>query len=247
MSSILQALKKLEEAPPSQPESIPPSAVPSRSLTKGFVTRQRAWGILSLFLLVGLTAALGFGIWNYRFSSQENPLSMPDADKTTQATEPLTMMKPKLTTPLSASKKQPDRSSKEPEEQKSMPPSSSNRPATHETSQQVLSRTHDKEHVQVPETDTARLHPSQAQQNDTTAYSAINYEHSYSDLQSRQKEEMSLQALVWSKKVKERWAMINGHIVRTGDLVGQATLVHIDRDFIVLSQKGKQWKHLFQK
>lgn len=57
----------------------------------------------------------------------------------------------------------------------------------------------------------------------------------------------TLQALVWSRKPAQRWAMINGRSIKTGERINKAEVIYIGRDFIIFEKNGKQWKHIFLK
>lgn len=64
----------------------------------------------------------------------------------------------------------------------------------------------------------------------------------YSRLQSA---DLELQAIAWSPEPAKRIAVINGRIVREGEAVGAYTLMRIRPDDIVLHDGSKSWQVIF--
>ena len=56
---------------------------------------------------------------------------------------------------------------------------------------------------------------------------------------------MKLQALTWSREPHKRIAVVNNHILREGENVSGYLLVTINQDDVVLGRDGKIWKLLF--
>ncbi len=53
---------------------------------------------------------------------------------------------------------------------------------------------------------------------------------------------LALQALVWSPRPEERFAVINNRIVRENDQIDEAKVVAIENDFVVVETKGQRWQ-----
>lgn len=56
---------------------------------------------------------------------------------------------------------------------------------------------------------------------------------------------IELQAIAWSSDPKNRLAVINGVILREGESIDNAIVMHIGKDEIILSKEGAKWKQLF--
>jgi hypothetical protein len=58
--------------------------------------------------------------------------------------------------------------------------------------------------------------------------------------------EMKLQAITWSKDPRKRIAVINNSILRQGEAVSGYRIDAINQDDVVLNDRGKKWKILFR-
>ncbi len=58
--------------------------------------------------------------------------------------------------------------------------------------------------------------------------------------------EMKLQAITWSRDPQKRIAIINNRILRQGEAVNGYRIATINQDDVVLSDAGKEWKLLFR-
>lgn len=58
--------------------------------------------------------------------------------------------------------------------------------------------------------------------------------------------EMKLQAITWSKDPQKRIAVINNSILRQGEAVSGYRIDAINQDDVVLNDKGRKWKILFR-
>jgi len=58
--------------------------------------------------------------------------------------------------------------------------------------------------------------------------------------------DMKLQAITWSRVPQKRIAVINSRILREGEMVSGYLINTINQDDIVLSQEGAKWKLLFR-
>ena len=57
--------------------------------------------------------------------------------------------------------------------------------------------------------------------------------------------DMKLQAITWSKESQKRITVINSRILREGDIVSGYLIKTINQDDVVLSRDGEQWKIVF--
>jgi len=58
--------------------------------------------------------------------------------------------------------------------------------------------------------------------------------------------DMKLQAVTWSRAPQKRIAVINNRILREGEMVSGYLIKTINQDDVVLSQEGKKWKLMFR-
>ncbi len=56
---------------------------------------------------------------------------------------------------------------------------------------------------------------------------------------------IELQAIAWSSEPKNRLAVINGLVIREGESIDNATVMHIGKDEIIFRKEGLEWKQLF--
>ncbi len=56
---------------------------------------------------------------------------------------------------------------------------------------------------------------------------------------------LDIQALVWAPDPRGRMAMINGNIIRTGEIVNENAVTFIGEDFIIVRNGGDEWKVKF--
>ena len=57
---------------------------------------------------------------------------------------------------------------------------------------------------------------------------------------------LDLQAIAWSKDPQKRIAVINGHIVREGESIGDMSVTHIGADNVLVRKGGTEQKLLFK-
>ena len=57
---------------------------------------------------------------------------------------------------------------------------------------------------------------------------------------------LEVQAIAWSKHSKKRIAVINGHIVHEGESVESVTVKHIGKGTVVFQQGGEAWRQVFR-
>lgn len=53
---------------------------------------------------------------------------------------------------------------------------------------------------------------------------------------------LRLQALVWSEKPEDRFAVINNRILHENDRIEKATMIKIHTDFVVIELEGTRWR-----
>jgi hypothetical protein len=58
--------------------------------------------------------------------------------------------------------------------------------------------------------------------------------------------DMKLQAVTWSRVPQKRIAVINNRILREGDMVSGYLIISINQDDVVISRGGKKWKFFFR-
>jgi hypothetical protein len=58
--------------------------------------------------------------------------------------------------------------------------------------------------------------------------------------------DVKLQSISWSKDPSKRLAVVSNRIIREGDMVSGYQLVTINKDDLILSQKGKKWRIFFR-
>jgi hypothetical protein len=56
---------------------------------------------------------------------------------------------------------------------------------------------------------------------------------------------LELQAIAWSSDPKSRLAVINGRVVREGESIDRASIMHIGKDGVIFKKGGEEWKQLF--
>ena len=56
---------------------------------------------------------------------------------------------------------------------------------------------------------------------------------------------LELQAIAWSSDPKSRLAVINGRVVREGESIDRANIMHIGKDEVIFRKGTEEWKQLF--
>ena len=72
--------------------------------------------------------------------------------------------------------------------------------------------------------------------------------HRFASIPIRQASEslLKLQAIAWSGNPEKRIAVINGHIVREGESVERATVKHIGKNTVVFKKGSEEWRQVFR-
>ena len=56
---------------------------------------------------------------------------------------------------------------------------------------------------------------------------------------------LELQAIAWSSDPKSRLAVINGRVVREGEFIDRVNIMHIGKDEVIFKKGMEEWKQLF--
>jgi len=56
---------------------------------------------------------------------------------------------------------------------------------------------------------------------------------------------LELQAIAWSSDPKSRLAVVNGRVVREGESIDSVHIMHIGKDEVIFKKGGEEWKQLF--
>ena len=56
---------------------------------------------------------------------------------------------------------------------------------------------------------------------------------------------LELQAIAWSSDPKNRLAVINGRVVREGESIDRVNIMHIGKDEVIFKKGTEEWKQLF--
>jgi hypothetical protein len=56
---------------------------------------------------------------------------------------------------------------------------------------------------------------------------------------------LELQAIAWSSDPKSRLAVVNGRVVREGESIDRVNIMHIGKDEVIFKKGGEEWKQLF--
>lgn len=247
MSSILQALKKVEQEAATHSETQPPllsKAWPSRRPRAFGAQKRVSW--LTVFIVMGALTALGLG-WQHHMSRPNEPIDLPLAagDRLPRdiATEPSL----KLTAQDRASVS--SQSSRLNAESGFSSPAASEEPRPEKGKQ--VARTGGSRSLPRAETPANEIefnNPDSGPREPRTSVfsSSTSSDVPLAKIQQQKKKGFVLQALVWSEESTECWAMVNGRSVRTGDFVNQARVTHIGQNHIIFEKNGTKWKHPLQ-
>jgi hypothetical protein len=211
LSSILKALKKLEEEHPSPGDDIPwPRKLgPARIIRRWEIHSGRIAMILWASLGSILLAATGWFILYARQPIAANVAPravIPESVPANTAPLPEFLRKPQQ--PVQASKAKP-----------------SPTPAVRKPVRQAALGTAKQRSLPTPQTNTAKTTPKhRAEQQKLKAVGVP--------------EGLTLQAISWSRQASERIAVINGQIIREGNAIEGFTIVRIEPDRVFVSKGG---------
>ena len=269
MSSIIRALKKLENDPRhlEEPRTLESKFVPLAD------TRQhkRSTGLLIMILGVGIACGLVVlaGWWLLSDKKMQTPVAtqqmsrqnlqqpkantvMPEKSFSQQETVPadgldITLEPEKPSTDIIVSEESADLIPKPPE---IILPKPSSRAITQKTvlpiaEQEVIVSSSPIIEKQSPET----IEPVAAEDvtaAETKAPEPSIFKAEEVEIPVLKDPEMKLQAITWSKDPQKRIAVINNNILRQGEAVSGYRIDTINQDDVVLNDKGRKWKILFR-
>lgn len=230
MSSILKALKKLEDEFTRSGEkiSLPKKLGTKRNIRRWEITSGRFTPLLWIFLGVIVIAVVG---WIFIYLQQP---ADREATITAAPPEPVPVASKKVATPDSAIK--PHRPVNVPPRQ--VATSQPVRPAEKTTIKRKASR---------PLVKTSKKYssrkpvPLSQRQSAVNANAIPNPNAGIPVLESGPK----LQAISWSKEPKDRIAVVNGNIVREGNTIDGYSITRIDKDEVVVRKGLDEWKLVF--
>ena len=262
MSSILRALKKLENEPRHLEESKP---LDNKFMPLADTDTQRP--VSSIFIMVisggivcGLVILAGWWLFSEKF--QPPPAVTKDIPHlgSRQDESPAPTQRFNKVSLKAVSEKPENLSIEAPETQKAVEQVRENIPASLKETTLKVANQEDVLPVaeQTPgETFPAQENPSLKADEQVTKPTEKSVVASYSVPVNRTKTldveipklnnpEMKLQAVTWSKAPQKRIAVINNRILREGDMVSGYLISSINQDDVVLSQDGTKWKLVFR-
>ncbi len=268
MSSILKALKKLESEAPDRTEDAAPSLHRAMDVRRTLHDRFRKPRLLRRFsLALTVTLVLAVGAWAY-LNRQAAPILKEDhsdreiARKRAEKPAPPPAAAPPA--PASVVKAAPGLSRPQPRETgpgaspaetpppepAPMPTPLAKAPATKrigpsEKPAPSAAALHDLA-VQTPPADPEPETPPSIETRQSAAGQGPTAGAGDAAIDQRSDPRYHIQALVWSEAPEGRMAMVNGNIVKTGGAVGEARIVHIGENFIILEENGQKWRHPFR-
>jgi len=258
LSSILRALKKLENEPRHLEETQP---LDSKFVSLADTEPQRP--VSSIFLMVigtGIVCGLVIlaGWWLFSKKNQLAPAITPEISQQSSKLEesPAPSLNLNKVVDSAVSEKTEKLSMKVPETPKATDqameaqPSSLEKPALQVTGQKNIPPVEIKRQQEtiltqevLNEQVTQTAEKTVAASFDPPAIPAKTVEVEIPKLKDR---DMKLQAVTWSRVPQKRITVINNRILREGDMVSGYLIKTINQDDVVLSQEGTKWKLLFR-
>ena len=225
MSSILKALKKLEDENPPKGRSVvwPSGPTPRRAIRRWDITSGWSsvllWGLLAVVVLISVG-----GIFLYLLSPSDRnavptaSVGRPVAKPILESRPPETVAKlpPPVPTPKEASPSTAPPVEKAAPMPKAVPP-----PAV----------------KKVPSAPRKEKSPVRAVEAEPDRAATADFPVLTTDLK--------LQAISWASAPGDRLAVINGNIMREGASLEGYSIVQIDRDEVVVRKGSEQWKLVF--
>jgi len=261
LSSILRALKKLENDPRHLEDN--------QSLAYKFVPladtapEKPLGNIILIAIAGGLACGLAFFAGWWVFAEKNPPLPVSPPDIAQQASTPQQYI------PAATEEKRPPGSSA-PENKESLPADSAAAPGKADTlAEPEPVSVHEPDSQEISPVETAQIQdaagaeatlPPQTLSKNTSETVAPSAQNRSSPVAGMAKAnvpqekveipqlngpKMKLQALTWSREPNKRIAVVNNRILREGETVSGYLLVTINQDDVVLGQDGKTWKLLF--
>ncbi len=257
MSSILRALKKLENEPRHQEESTP---LENKFVPSADTCTQRPDSSL-FFMIVGGGIACGLvilaGWWLFSEKAQTPPAVSPSAPQINSRPGTTPVPSESIEEQVQAVKEK--KSIETPEIQKSTEQPGTTKPAGFKIPAiQIIPQESVppiEEHMP-DETFPAREVSNQIENKQATQHAATPpvVSDEPGEVQTKTVEveiprlndpDIKLQAVTWSKVPQNRIAIINNRILREGDFVSGYLVNTINQDDVVLSREGEKWKLAF--
>ena len=258
MSSILRALKKLENEPRHLEETQP---LDSKFVSLADTGPQRS--VSSIFLMVvgtGIVCGLVILAGWWLFSEKDQPplTITPEISQQSSKLEesPAPSLNLNKVEDSTVSEKPEQLSMKVPETPKAaeqameIKPSSLEKPALQITGQESIPPVEikrPKETILTQETINEQV--TQAAEKTIAASlstPATPIKTVKAEIPKLKDPDMKLQAVTWSRVPQKRITVINNRILREGDIVSGYLIKTINQDDVVLSQEGTKWKLLFR-
>jgi hypothetical protein len=227
LSSILTALRKLEkETSKSTEPTILPGAPDSQMIIRKRAKRKRSKQ-LSLFVALICMATL-VAVWSLRKNSVVSPPLAPARKTAVATTSPPAPLKTVVRPTDMALKNNPPISKKSPPIiQKRLP---------------LLD-----ENLQAPLVPPATLQTALEKANNPAPTGKdLNQQFSSVLIKQDSSSDLSLQAITWSENAQKRFAVINGRIIRKGEVVNGFMIHRIREDDVVALKDGKYYRLTFR-
>jgi len=226
VSSILKALKKLEDENPPKGRSVvwPSGPTPRRAIRRWDITSGWSsvllWGLLAVVVLISVG-----GIFLYLLSPSDRN-AVPTASVGRPVAKPILESRPpetvaKLPPPPVPTPKEASPSTAPPVEKAAPMPKAVPPPAV----------------KKVPSAPRKEKSPVRAVEAEPDRAATADFPVLTTDLK--------LQAISWASAPGDRLAVINGNIMREGASLEGYSIVQIDRDEVVVRKGSEQWKLVF--
>jgi general secretion pathway protein B len=262
MSSILRALKKLENDPRRLTKTTPldskfgplPDAGPQKKAARPLAIIIGGVFICSLAVLAG---------W-WMFSEKNQPLPAPPQKISGQspaptAAVPAKQAEPAILQPATAAIEtpkpvadtiakpkpaiQPPMESATPKTATAASPASAPGEVSVAAEKVVPDSTHE---PAAPEPETAATTPAEPAESAAAEPQAITKKAPAPEIPVLNDPDMRLQAITWSKEPQKRLVILNNHILRQGETVSGYRIDRINQDDVVLSKGGEKWQLMFR-
>lgn len=253
MSSILKALKKLENEFPEKSEArfwqqTKPKGMPARKGVSGGLGFKKNFFMILASLVIAFSIGLALNLkpWHRKpalVSKTKAPptavLSVPEKEVAGQGpvrNSSSLETDSKDSNPIKRATKKTSESydaigakglsSSETTEIKPLVPLSLSKEKTsrtEKTRQEAVSEKHGKKHGQQTEAEWSASIP----------------------VKQAEESKLELQAIAWSSDPKTRLAVINGRVVREGESIDRVNIMHIGKDEVIFKKGMEEWKQLF--
>lgn len=226
MSSILKALKKLEDENPPKGRSVvwPSGSVPRRAIRRWDITSGWSavllWGLLAVVVLISVG-----GIFLYLLSPSDRN-AVPTASVGRPVAKPIIESPPETVAKLPQSPPVPTPKEASPP---TAPPVGKAAPMPKAVPPPAVKK--------VPSAPRKEKSPVRAVEAEPDRAATADLPVLTTDLK--------LQAISWASAPGDRLAVINGNIMREGASLEGYTIVQIDRDEVVVRKGSEQWKLVF--